>query len=421
MLFKRCSIDGQLFADVNDHLVCENSGAVSSNERSVRRFLEVLALCHTVQVAPKRLTKSTRNLKGSLKVPEEVSYNASSPDEKAIVEACRNYGVAFMGETELQEGQLYSKLAIDNNSTKKYQKLQVLEFDSDRKCMSVLVKDQKGVIRLLTKGAESSVLPKCLNNTQTTGQHINQFATQGLRTLAVAVRVLTDEEYQDFASAYAQASQSLKDRQAKVSQVYQDLETNLELIGAIGVEDQLQEGVGETLVALGQAGVKVWILTGDKKETAINISRSCGHFRANMHLIDITGLTNPQHAETVLNQKLNELSRQRSEQCLIVDGTTLASIFLPTNKGETQPLLRLLAQECASVICCRMSPLQKAEIVAMMKNHQSKPVTAAVGDGANDVAMIQEAHVGLGIMGKEGRAAVRSADFAFAKFKHLKR
>lgn len=77
--------------------------------------------------------------------------------------------------------------------------------------------------------------------------------------------------------------------------------------------------------------------------------------------------------------------------------------------------------QCVAVLCCRMSPAQKAEVVKLVKKSDKKPMTAAIGDGANDVSMIQEAHVGLGIFGKEGRNAARSADFAFAKFKMAKR
>jgi phospholipid-translocating ATPase len=255
---------------------------------------------------------------------------------------------------------------------------------------------------------------------QTTVKHINSFATEGLRTLAVAVRVLSQEDYESYSKSMIKASQSLEGREAKIRAIYEHLEDNLELIGAIGVEDRLQEGVRETLLALGQAGIKIWILTGDKKETAINISWSCGHLRHDMHIIDIAGLENPETAQRVMEEKIAD-DQVRKPLCLIVDGTTLTAVFLPTNRSETIPILRTLAKECSSVICCRMSPLQKAEIVAMIKASPDGPVTASIGDGANDVAMIQEAHVGLGIMGKEGRAAVRSSDFAFAKFRHLQR
>ena len=126
------------------------------------------------------------------------------------------------------------------------------------------------------------MLPKCQDNTkasllQTTVQHINQFATEGLRTLAVAVKTLTLEDYQEFDESLTEAkkSKSPKDRKVKISALYEKMEDNLELVGAIGIEDKLQEGVKDTLVALGKAGIKVWILTGDKKETAIEISKSC--------------------------------------------------------------------------------------------------------------------------------------------------
>ena len=182
--------------------------------------------------------------------------------------------------------------------------------------------------------------------------------------------------------------------------MYDEMEDDLELLGAIGIEDKLQENVKETLVALGDAGIKVWVLTGDKKETAINISQSCGHFLPSMSLIDIAGLKK-QDTGKVMAQKLEQCSESKDleDKVLIVDGKTLLTVF---GKSDLIKMLRDLTRECRSVICCRMSPLQKAEIVNMIKTSDESPVTAAVGDGANDVAMIQEAHVGLGIAGKEG-------------------
>ena len=151
-------------------------------------------------------------------------------------------------------------------------------------------------IRLVTKGADVSVLPKCQENTTnsvltTTKRHIDMFAAEGLRTLAVAVKTLSPMDYEDFKESFTKASQALENREEKIREVYEDMESELELIGAIGVEDKLQEGVKDTLEALGQAGIKVWILTGDKKETAKNISFSCGHYRQEMHLIGIPNHT----------------------------------------------------------------------------------------------------------------------------------
>ena len=102
---------------------------------------------------------------------------------------------------------------------------------------------------------------------------------------------------------------------------------------------------------------------------------------------------------------------------MIIDGETLAYLF----KNELKDEFCEVCMKCDAVLCCRMSPAQKADIVKMVKQTKNRPITAAVGDGANDVSMIKEAHIGLGIYGKEGRNAARSADFAFAKFKFLRR
>ena len=280
--------------------------------------------------------------------------------------------------------------------------------------MSVILRDSNGNIRLVCKGAESSIFPKCRRNigldaassnssnlSDITMEHINDFAARGLRTLAVASKTMDKKEFDEFNQKIKKASQALDRREQRIKEVYDEVEDNLELLGAIGIEDKLQENVKETLVALGDAGIKVWVLTGDKKETAINISASCGHFLPGMTMIDIAGL---HRADTgrVLTEKLEQCveSKAMEDKILIVDGKTLLTVF---GKNNLIQMLRDLTSECRSVICCRMSPLQKAEIVQMIKQSPSNPVTAAVGDGANDVAMIQEAHVGLGIAGKEGK------------------
>ena len=407
MEFKECSIDGVKFHDENRRLACDDPER-SPSPRKIRRFLETLALCHTVQAA-----KSNDKVED----PKLIQYNASSPDEKALVEACKKYGVTFLGDKE-KDGRTTMKLLSDDRKLK-YERMHVLEFDSNRKCMSVIVRDSKGSMRLLTKGAESSIFPKCrVGPVEPTTIHINDYALVGLRTLAIAIKKLSQAEYEDFLAKINEANQAMTDREKKVKAIYTELESNLELIGAIAVEDKLQEAVRETLIRLGQAGIKVWILTGDKKETAINISFACGHFQTGMQMIDIAD----NDVNTITNALEAGIVKQRSDNTqvysLVVDGATLTSIFTyPDNLERFQDL----TNNCAAVICCRMSPLQKAEIVTMIKKSKRKPITAAVGDGANDVSMIQEAHVGLGIAGKEGRAAVRSADFAFAKFKHLQR
>ena len=203
------------------------------------------------------------------------------------------------------------------------------------------------------------------------------------------------------------------------------------MLGATGVEDKLQDGVGQTLAALSEAGIGVWVLTGekhhltcfqllatgDKKETALNISYSCGHFTQDMTVLDLCGQTAMRVGGKL--QTYTDLTSHREEQwALVVDGFSLTNI-LPHQ--ENRELLHHVAIQCQAVVCCRMSPLQKAEIVKLMKSSPLGLVTAAIGDGGNDVSMIQEAHVGIGIFGREGRAAARAADFAFAKFKFLQK
>ena len=250
-----------------------------------------------------------------------------------------------------------------------------------------------------------------------TNTHIDQWAVLGLRTLAVAARELSRDQLDTFSRDLGLAQQDLEDRERKVQAVYDEVERDYTLLGATAVEDKLQDGVKETLINLGLAGISVWILTGDKKETAINISYSCGHLQPGMTVLDVTGQTNISITNK-LQGYADQINLMEETFGLIVDGSSLG-LILP--HPENKELLYQISSRCQAVVCCRMSPLQKSEIVKMMKSSSLKPITAAVGDGGNDVAMIQEAHVGLGIMGKEGRAAVRAADFAFAKFKFLQK
>lgn len=169
--------------------------------------------------------------------------------------------------------------------TVKFRRLHVLEFDSDRKRMSVVVRDRRGAVRVVTKGAESSVLPRCDSGpAEATARHIDDYAGVGLRTLAVAVRRMGEDEYAGWAARLEAAGQALSGREEALRAAYGEAERGLELVGAVAVEDKLQEDVTGTLVRLGMAGVKVWVLTGDKRETAVNISYSCGHFQRGMEV-----------------------------------------------------------------------------------------------------------------------------------------
>ena len=194
--------------------------------------------------------------------------------------------------------------------------------------------------------------------------------------------------------------------------------------------------VGDTLRWLRLGGVRVWVLTGDKKETAVNICYASGHLQPGMRLLDLTGL-----GPALLPASLasHAAQTQTEDSCgLIVDGETVAGVVASTQNTQlfvevggstfdtqesryTFIFIFQLSARCSAVVCCRLSPLQKSELIKLMRSSPGRPVTAAIGDGGNDVSMIQEAHIGFGIMGREGRAAARASDIAFAKFKHLKK
>ncbi|XP_054730850.1 phospholipid-transporting ATPase IF [Anastrepha obliqua] len=358
-----------------------------------------------------------------------LEYQASSPDEKALVEACANLGLVYMGDDDevlririVPPHMDYSRpFSVGKVNEMHFSRLHVLEFTSDRKRMSVIVKDESGTKWIYTKGAESYVFPLCANNQSNivsrTDAHISDFARQGLRTLAVARRRVGDEEYKQFIAGVNEANSSLENRKELLEQTYANIERNLELLGSTAVEDALQDDVADTLISLQKADIKVWVLTGDKVETALNIALSCGHIPADAIKYFIIDCRSKEDMLLHLNALDREIIFGIGAPCaLLIDGTSL-SIAL----SETPEVFRDVAIKCTAVLCCRLSPLQKSEVVSLVRTSKAGYTTAAVGDGANDVSMIQEAHVGLGIMGKEGRQAARCADFAFAKFCMLKR
>ncbi|KAK2843912.1 hypothetical protein FQN49_005950, partial [Arthroderma sp. PD_2] len=246
-------------------------------------------------------------------------------------------------------------------------------------------------------------------------QHLNDFATEGLRTLLYAYRFIGDSEYAEWKQLYKEATVSLVNRQEKIDEAGEQLETQLELIGATAIEDKLQKGVPETIDKLRRANIKLWMLTGDKRETAINIGHSCRlvkDYSAVIILDHETGTVEQTIASTIENISTGGVAHS----VVVVDGQTLSVI-----EGDEALRERFfdLAIRADSVICCRASPKQKAFLVRSIRKRVNKAITLAIGDGANDIAMIQEAHVGIGITGKEGLQAARISDYSIAQFRFL--
>ncbi|XP_026326260.1 probable phospholipid-transporting ATPase IM isoform X2 [Hyposmocoma kahamanoa] len=506
MTFNKCSIAGVSYGDVVD----ENTGetieltdstepldfsfnpeyepefkffdgsllaAVKRGDQEVHDFFRLLALCHTVMPEQKN---------------GRLEYQAQSPDESALVSAARNFGFVFRGRSP-------NSITIEVMGEKEeYELLCILDFNNVRKRMSVILR-KDGEIRLYTKGADNVIYDRLKPGNQAdirskTQEHLNKFAGEGLRTLALAWRPLDERGFTEWKRRHQQAALSMDDRDEKLDAIYEEIEKDLLLLGVTAIEDKLQDGVPETIANLSMAGIKIWVLTGDKQETAINIGYSCQLLTddmAEVFVIDGTSyddvdsqlskcrdgirvvntflphghsdpkpqndtanggsvVTRPSPGRSA-NVKLNApavsvvtfrwenntmhhsneyvsgggpYSAESHEHtnddsngfAIVVNGHSLVHCLHP--KLEEKFLDVVL--QCRSVICCRVTPLQKAMVVELIKKSR-KAVTLAIGDGANDVSMIKAAHIGVGISGQEGMQAVLSSDYSIAQFRFLQR
>ncbi|XP_020678143.1 putative phospholipid-transporting ATPase 9 isoform X1 [Dendrobium catenatum] len=393
----------------------------------IQKFFRLLAICHT---AIPEVDEASR----------QITYEAESPDEAAFVIAARELGFQFYQRTQTAIS-LYELDPLTGNTVERqYKLLNILEFSSARKRMSVIVQSPEGKLLLLSKGADSVMFERLSNEgrefEEKTKEHINEYADAGLRTLVLAYRELDEEEYERFEKEFTEAKNSVSaDRDEKIDAATDKIEKDFILLGATAVEDKLQNGVPECIDKLAQAGIKIWVLTGDKMETAINIGFASSLLRQGMKQIIIT-LETPdlillekqgnkdafaKASKESITRQINEgnklLSSSTSDSfALIIDGKSLTYAL----EDDLKNLLLQLAIRCASVICCRSSPKQKALVTRLVKTNTRK-VTLGIGDGANDVGMLQEADIGIGISGAEGMQAVMASDVAIAQFRYLER
>ncbi|XP_078145791.1 phospholipid-transporting ATPase VD [Centroberyx gerrardi] len=394
--------------------------------------------------ATEGLEDLTRELDADSNADDELVYEAESPDEAALVHAARAYRCTLRGRSA--ESLLVELPGIGCLSVRL---LHILPFDSTRKRMSVVVRHPlTGQVVVYTKGADSVIMdlaeaPQGAEQAEEryshirgqTQKHLDSYARDGLRTLCIAKKILEEEEYEVWLKRQLFAETSIENREELLMESAHRLETNLTLLGATGIVDRLQEEVPETIEALQRAGIKVWVLTGDKQETAINIACACKLFRPNDQFL--TANCGSKDACEALLQELR-LEVERSGESLtepsaggrggetssgtaagfilVIDGRTLDWALQEELKGDFLELSR----HCKAVICCRSTPLQKSQVVRLVRD-QLSVMTLAIGDGANDVSMIQVADVGIGISGQEGMQAVMSSDFAISRFKHLRK
>eukprot|EP00268_Persea_americana_P023564 TRINITY_DN23132_c0_g2_i2.p1 TRINITY_DN23132_c0_g2~~TRINITY_DN23132_c0_g2_i2.p1 ORF type:complete len:977 (+),score=213.52 TRINITY_DN23132_c0_g2_i2:372-3302(+) len=387
----------------------------------IAMFFRVLALCHTGIPAED-------DNKGKLR------YEAESPEEVAFLIASQEFGFQFCKRTQsvmvLRELDPSSGVEVD----REYKLLNLLEFSSSRKRMSVILSDEQGKIFLLCKGADSIIFDRLAVDgkmyQQATSAHLSNYSVDCLRTLALAYRTLGPAEYENWNSIFTKAKTTIgPEREELLEAASEMIEKDMILLGAAAVEDKLQKGVPECIDKLSQAGMKIWLLTGDKKETAVNIGFACSLLRYDMqqfHLSLPNAEESNKHEKASKEDILFQIETAYRATCeegnrdkpfaLVVDGKVLE---LALQSDVKYQFLRL-AVNCASVICCRVSPKQKALITRLVKDYTGK-ITLAIGDGANDVGMIQSADIGVGISGMEGMQAVMASDFSLPQFRFLER
>ncbi|XP_039988198.1 probable phospholipid-transporting ATPase IM [Xiphias gladius] len=453
MVFSKCSINGHTYGDVYDEFdhkveITEKTAcldfsfnplrdrtfkfyddslveAVKLEDPAVQEFFRLLALCHTVMSEEKR--------EGHL------VYQAQSPDEGALVTAARNFGFVFRARTP------ETITLCEMGRAVTYQLLAILDFNNVRKRMSVIVRNPQGHIKLYSKGADTIIFDRLDSSSEdlmyTTSEHLSEFAGEGLRTLALAYKDLDENYFEVWMKKFLFASTIIENREDLLAALYEEIEQGLKLLGATAIEDKLQEGVPETIACLNLADIKIWVLTGDKLETAMNIGYSCNMLRDDMNeVFVISGLTLLEVQQQLRSAKEQILSLSRvssagdvgrtdmfaddsvfeetiiAEYALVINGHSLAYALEP----QLEHILLDLACLCKTVICCRVTPMQKAQVVELVKRHK-RAVTLAIGDGANDVSMIKTAQIGVGISGQEGMQAVLASDYSFAQFRYLQR
>lgn len=350
---------------------------------------------------------------------EVLAYKAESPDEKALVGAARDVGYAFL---ERKRNSLTFDLL---GKTITFELLHMLPFDSTRKRMSIVVRRPSpwNDVVIYSKGADNIIFERLAEGQDSlierTRRHIEEYSNEGLRTLLLAQRVLSESEYDQWAEGYQKASTSIENRDEQMEAAEDYIERGLSLLGATAIEDKLQEDVPDCIASLRAAGIKLWVLTGDKLETAINIGFAASLLTRTMTLWTIRGgfpkdvvgkfllaaggilgyeLVNGEDLDDTDVVVPPEQESQQTLHALVIDGLALKHIL---DHPRARRYLLRVSTFCQSVICCRVSPLQKAQVVHFVKRGH-RTVCLAIGDGANDVSMIQEADVGVAIAGKEG-------------------
>jgi phospholipid-translocating ATPase len=415
-----------------EYLLTDKTGTLTYNEMSFRR-LGICEQVYTNEEIPdmqkliakslsrprdqdrknkRKLEQVMRDLATSLAVCNNVTpvldngervLQASSPDEIALVQFAEQLGFAIQDRDNEKV-----VIALPDGTTEAYRVEVDFPFSSDTKRMGVVLTSSAGRIFFLLKGADMVMINKAKSIYRGYIQdECDNFSRDGLRTLVLCQKELGAEEFGSWMAGYREAATRLAGRQEAILEAMEALETDMDLLGITAVEDKLQDEVANTLEALRMAGLRIWMLTGDKVETAKCIAISAGLKAQNQSIFEIKGTD-----DLLLREKLLEYENERNS-VLLLDGAALTTIL-----EQFKKLFFELARQAPAVICCRCSPAQKATIAEELKALGT--VTAAVGDGGNDVGMILQSSYGIGIVGKEGNQASMASDVSLLEFKYLK-
>lgn len=381
-------------------------GKIEYQRDLVKEFLLCMALCHEC------LVETTG---------DEVKYIGQSPDESTLLDTAMRMGIKF---AQKFQNTITIQVTQDNKTREEFFELiSVFEFNSERKRNSVVVKKiADGTFWIYAKGADSEIHKLLASpygqNFEKIEKEVKSFSEKGLRTLLLACREIDFEEFTYFKSKYDEACAEIHDRESHLYRVAGLVENNLELLGCTGVEDCLQEDVPETIQDFLKAGLKIYMLTGDKLETAENIARTCLLVNDSTQVLKLDQIE-LQRLEGCIEEFLGVVENIDADFSLIVQGDIFKMLMhdIGTESNAIENFWSLCSK-CKSIIFCRMTPGQKKEVVKAAKA-RTNCVTLAVGDGANDVPMILEADIGIGIFGEEGMQAVQASDYAVGEFRLL--
>ncbi|WVR03261.1 hypothetical protein IAU60_000252 [Kwoniella sp. DSM 27419] len=357
----------------------------------VRDAVVALATCHNVT--------PVTNDDGT------ITYQASSPDEVAIVQWTESVGLRLT-HRDRNSMIVQSRAGVDYT----YDILAIFPFTSESKRMGIVVRDRStGAITFVQKGADT-IMSRLVQKNDWLDEECGNMAREGLRTLVLGRKRLSDSAYAEFDVKYRTAQLVAgEERSTQMSTVVSEyLENELELLALTGVEDKLQEDVKSTLELMRNAGVKIWMLTGDKIETATNIAMSSKLVARGQYIHQVAKLSQSDQVRDML-----DFLQAKLDCCLVIDGESLQ---LCLDRFRTEFIM--LATQLPAVVACRCSPTQKADVARLIREFTKKTV-CCIGDGGNDVSMIQAADVGIGIVGKEGKQASLAADFSINQFSYL--